>query len=160
MEKVMNALKVFGQMPPRFIAGMAVHVVPDMPRMQLSVDCPVTDDFRAATNRWLAEFFGLENPLKDDVIYHDHMTKRLFCTPQTWDVLNKGIQTPEDAQNLRTYIAQAVMREQTPAPAPVLAQPAQQPAPHAPEAGLVKKEPVRKLNRRAYKQRKKKSARK
>lgn len=43
------------------IFGMKVIEAPRKPKMQLSADCPVTDDFRKEMNDWLIEFFGYES---------------------------------------------------------------------------------------------------
>lgn len=48
------------------IAGYQVHVSPDMPRMQLSIDVPVSDRMREETNAWMREFFGVDNMVPDD----------------------------------------------------------------------------------------------
>lgn len=48
--------------PPLSILGLKVAVVKPQPKMQLSHDCPVTDDFRKEMNQWMIEFFGYQEP--------------------------------------------------------------------------------------------------
>lgn len=53
-----------------------------IPKMQLSDDCPVTDDFRKEMNAWLIEFFGYREPIIPlDTIYM--AGNRLIMRPET-----------------------------------------------------------------------------
>lgn len=36
------------------------NVLTQVPRMQLSADCPVTPAYRAETNEWMRQFFGVK----------------------------------------------------------------------------------------------------
>lgn len=71
--------------------GITFQVVPDRPKMQLSADCPVTDDYRADTNAWMIRFFGTWNPLKDDEVIEVNCDalgmaggRRMMCNPRTY----------------------------------------------------------------------------
>lgn len=50
---------------PYTLYGMAVHIVPDTPKIILSKDVPVSEDFRIEMDRWMLEFFGITNLLDD-----------------------------------------------------------------------------------------------
>lgn len=53
-----------------------------IPKMQLSADCPVTDDFRKEMNAWLIEFFGYKDPIIPlNTIYM--AGNRLIMRPET-----------------------------------------------------------------------------
>lgn len=45
--------------------GMKVFVSPDVPKMTLSEDVPVTPEFRAYIDAWMLSFFGTRNLLND-----------------------------------------------------------------------------------------------
>lgn len=90
--------------PPMFIGGIALYVHPDHPRMQLSPDCPVTDDFRKETNEWMREFFGVENVLKDGAIYIDQATKRHYCTPRTFETFKQAEKVQQAAEEFNDSI--------------------------------------------------------
>ena len=51
--------------PTMTLYGLKVILSPDRPKMQLSKDCPVTDDFRKEINAWMVEFFGTTNIIPD-----------------------------------------------------------------------------------------------
>lgn len=48
--------------------GRKVYVIPDRPKMILSPELPVTEEFRADFNAWLLSFFGTECFISDDEI--------------------------------------------------------------------------------------------
>lgn len=54
--------------PQRF-NGLPVHIVPDIPKMRLAEDCPVSDTFRAEVNQWMVEFFGTTNIMSDGTVH-------------------------------------------------------------------------------------------
>jgi hypothetical protein len=61
--------------------GYDVIVTPDLPKMQLSEDCPVTPAFRAEINQWMIEFFGITNIVPDgQVIPNGHS---IYVNPRT-----------------------------------------------------------------------------
>lgn len=49
-------------MTPQIFNGMRVTVAPmrEVPRRQLSTNVPLSDEFRAAMNAWLRDFFGVD----------------------------------------------------------------------------------------------------
>lgn len=65
--------------------GTKVFISHDIPKMQLSKDCPVTDDFRAEMNAWMRTFFGVTNLLEDGECLHDQLNNTLHMNPRTWD---------------------------------------------------------------------------
>lgn len=82
--------------------GVTFQIVPDRPKMQLSPDCPVTDDYRADTNAWMARFFGMWNPLEDNKVFEVNfdplgMTggRRLICNPRTYAKIEPLIRQEE-----------------------------------------------------------------
>jgi hypothetical protein len=48
--------------------GFDIIVTPDIPKMQLSEDCPVTPELRIEVNLWMIEFFGTTNIVPDGQI--------------------------------------------------------------------------------------------
>jgi hypothetical protein len=74
--------------------GIRVFVSPDVPKMQLSKDCPVTDDYRADTNAWMIRFFGTTNLLKDGEfyrIYEGTVDDQIICNPRTYAKLQEAL---------------------------------------------------------------------
>lgn len=65
--------------------GTKVFISHDIPKMRLSEDCPVTDDFRAEMNAWMRDFFGVTNLLEDGQCLHDWLNNTLHMNPRTWD---------------------------------------------------------------------------
>ena len=53
------------------------------PKMQLSADCPVTDDFRAETNQWMAEFFGMHPDIPNGYLIFDDAHKIAYGSIDT-----------------------------------------------------------------------------
>ncbi|MGC4396003.1 hypothetical protein [Hydrogenophaga sp. T2] len=49
--------------------GVKVVVSPDLPKMVLSQDVPVTDEFRREIDAWMLDFFGTWNMLPDGECY-------------------------------------------------------------------------------------------
>lgn len=82
--------------------GVTFQVVPDRPKMQLSADCPVTDDYRADTNAWMIRFFGMVNPMKDDEVIEVNFDavgigggRRLMCNPRTYAKIEPMVRLAE-----------------------------------------------------------------
>lgn len=69
------------------IMGINIYVVPDQVKMQLSPDCPVTEDFRKEINAWMVEFFGFGNLIKDGDIWKS--PEALYTNPRTFFNLKK-----------------------------------------------------------------------
>lgn len=67
-----------------FLLGFQVIVSPDRPKMQLSKDCPVTDDFRREINMWMLSFFGTTNLVPDGqyIVLQEH--KQVVMNPRTY----------------------------------------------------------------------------
>lgn len=101
--------------PPVFLGGVALYVLPDTPRMQLSPECPVTEDFRAEMNAWMVDFFGTTNVLRDGHIYIDMGTKRHYCNPRTLAALQSAEKVASQVQQQRAQAA-AQKAKQPPAP--------------------------------------------
>ncbi len=74
-----------------------VTVSPDVPKIQISEDCPLTDVFRAEMNAWCLSFFGTTNSVADnEVIVVGGST--LVVSPRTFNRLSK-----EFVLDKRTY---------------------------------------------------------
>lgn len=71
--------------------GLQVNVTEDRPRMQLSEDCPVTEEFRAETNAWMVSFFGTTNTIPDGIVYQNTTTFQLFCNPRTATLIRRAV---------------------------------------------------------------------
>jgi hypothetical protein len=71
------------------IVGMKVVMVPSKPRMTLSGKVPVTPEFRAEINVWMAEFFGYESVIEDDKIIVDKANNTIFVNERTYHQLRK-----------------------------------------------------------------------
>lgn len=50
---------------PLTFYGMRIVITQDRPKMQLSEDCPVTPEFRVEMNKWMLDFFGVDNLVPD-----------------------------------------------------------------------------------------------
>lgn len=70
--------------------GLRVVVHPDVPKMQLSLDCPVTDEYRKDTNAWMIRFFGMTNLISNGSVYR--MGDTLTMNPRTWEQIKKAVQ--------------------------------------------------------------------
>lgn len=64
------------------IGGARVYVTPDLPKMKLSPECPVTPDFRVEMDAWLLSFFGVSNTVPDGQGYQ--LFGDLYMNPRTW----------------------------------------------------------------------------
>lgn len=82
---------------PLLCAPFNVVVSPDVPKIQISEDCPLTDVFRAEMNAWCLSFFGTTNSVADnEVIVVGGST--LVVSPRTFNRLSK-----EFVLDKRTY---------------------------------------------------------
>ena len=63
------------------IFGIKIYVTADLPKMQLSDDCPVTPKFRIEINAWMIEFFGYTNVIPDGQMFKSNGC--LFMNPRT-----------------------------------------------------------------------------
>jgi hypothetical protein len=68
-------------------AGIDIHVRPDHPKRQLPEDMLLSPVFRAEFNRWLAEFFGMDNLIKDGEAIQ--AGPRVFMNPRTYRALSR-----------------------------------------------------------------------
>jgi len=70
----------------RLICGLLVLVSPDVPKLQLSDDVPVTPAFRAEMNDWMRSFFGVTNLVQDDQVFvvgdKMHVNPRMYARLQ------------------------------------------------------------------------------
>lgn len=83
----MNGLCMSRQPAVGHFEGVPVYVSPlleEMPRMTLSEKVPVTAEFRAKTNAWMLEFFGVEH-----VILKLVNPTTLVVGEKTWQQLRK-----------------------------------------------------------------------
>lgn len=76
-------------MAPDLLYGLRVVVHPDVPKMQLSLDCPVTDEYRKDTNAWMIRFFGMTNLIPDGSVYRVGDT--LTMNQRTWGQIKKAV---------------------------------------------------------------------
>jgi len=65
------------------IFGNLVYVTSDVPKMKLSADCPVSQEFRIEMDAWLLEFFGTSNVFEDGKVVETahalHMNPRTLA---------------------------------------------------------------------------------
>lgn len=64
-----------------------VYIKDDVPKVQLSEDCPVTDSFRLETNLWLRNFFGLKPAIPDGEV--QVAGNRWYANPRTYVTLKE-----------------------------------------------------------------------
>lgn len=65
--------------------GYNIIVTPDVPKMKLSADCPVTPTFRAEIDAWMFEFFGAANLIEDGQMIADG--QNIYVNPRTFSML-------------------------------------------------------------------------
>jgi hypothetical protein len=75
---------------PGTLYGCKIFVSPDRPKMQLSPDCPVTDDFRAEINAWMIEFFGVTNLIPDGHYIQMKGRGEIHMNPRTYAEFEKA----------------------------------------------------------------------
>lgn len=65
---------------------VAIIVVPDQPKFQISPECPLTPEFRAEMNAWCLSFFGTTNYIADGEIISSNTTfgKFMYANPRTY----------------------------------------------------------------------------
>lgn len=65
---------------------VAIIVVPDQPKFQISSDCPLTPEFRAEMNAWCLSFFGTTNYIPDGQVISSTTDggKFLYANPRTY----------------------------------------------------------------------------
>lgn len=65
---------------------IAIRISPDIPKFQISLDCPLTDDFRKEMNAWCISFFGTTNLVEDNQAYRfqDGGFTVLLVNPRTY----------------------------------------------------------------------------
>lgn len=71
--------------------GYTIRVSPDFPKMQLSIDCPVTPEFREETNAWMIRFFGMDNLIPDGEVYVMETLRIIQMNPRTYDRLQRDL---------------------------------------------------------------------
>lgn len=65
--------------------GFDIIVTPDLPKMQLSEDCPVTPALRIEMNLWMIDFFGTTNIVPDGQIITSG--RSIYVNPRTRNML-------------------------------------------------------------------------
>lgn len=73
---------------PLLCAPFNVVVSPDLPKIQISNDCPLSDDFRAEMNAWCLSFFGTANIVSDTEVLVVGV-RTLMVNPRTFKRLIK-----------------------------------------------------------------------
>ncbi len=69
---------------PEVFKGLHVVVSPDVPKMQLSEECPVSDEFRTEMNAWMLQFFGVTNHVEDGQVFHMPHINQIIVNPRTY----------------------------------------------------------------------------
>jgi len=65
------------------LADYNLCIVDDVPKMQLSEDCPVTPEFRKSMNAWMREFFGVDCVVPDDMLFIERETEIIYVNLRT-----------------------------------------------------------------------------
>ena len=69
---------------PQTLFGMRIQISPDVPKMTLSKDVPVSPEFRVEIDKWMLGFFGTTNIVPDGqalVMHHMNcvvMNERMY----------------------------------------------------------------------------------
>lgn len=71
--------------------GYYVRVSADFPKMQLSIDCPVTPEFRDETNAWMIRFFGMDNLIPDGEVFIMETLRIIQMNPRTYARLERDL---------------------------------------------------------------------
>lgn len=80
-------------MAPDLLYGLRVLVHPDVPKTQLSLDCPVIDEYRKDTNAWMIRFFGMANLIPDGSVYRTGNT--LTMNQRTWEQIKRVVRNEQ-----------------------------------------------------------------
>jgi hypothetical protein len=72
---------------PDSLMGYHVCVVKPFPRMQLATNVPVTAEFRAEINAWMAGFFGYDCLLKSGQTMVSELNKTIYVTQEDYNKL-------------------------------------------------------------------------
>lgn len=82
--------------PVGTIYGLPVVLSPDnVPKMQLSEDCPVTPEFRIEMNQWMREFFGCRSLVNDGQVlrfFPESPSEYLMMNRRTWKKLRDHLE--------------------------------------------------------------------
>jgi hypothetical protein len=84
---------------PQKLYGFDVYVTPDTPKMQLSLECPVSPDVRVYINAWMREFFGTTNLIEDGAYIVQEAVRKIWTNPRTYERL-KAAAKPVDDRHL------------------------------------------------------------
>ena len=69
------------------LSGFRVVEANSWPKMQLSKDCPVTDDFRVEMNDWMRDFFGVDCLVPRWQMILDKLNRVLYVHPADLPIL-------------------------------------------------------------------------
>lgn len=69
------------------VCGIPIHISPDWPRLTLSKDVPVTDEFRKDFDAWALGFFGAYNLLEDGQWINVRNGQAILMNPRTFEQL-------------------------------------------------------------------------
>lgn len=75
---------------PGSLMGYRVCVVKPFPRMQLTANVPVTAEFRAEMNAWMAVFFGYDCVLKSGQTMVSELNKTIYVTQEDYNKLRSA----------------------------------------------------------------------
>mgnify|MGYP000169641072 CR=1 FL=1 len=71
--------------PGLTLNGMNVCIREPRPKMTLSEQVPVTDEFRASINAWMLEFFGTD----EDLVFIMEPINTIFMSSRNWAEIRK-----------------------------------------------------------------------
>jgi hypothetical protein len=71
--------------------GMKVVIAGSHPRMTLSEKVPVTPEFRAEINAWIAGFFGYKSVIEDGQVIVDRINNTIYCNEHQYQTLRSAL---------------------------------------------------------------------
>lgn len=77
--------------PPLQILGFRLVVTHRIPKLQLSPDCPVSDEVRKETNAWMIKFFGMKDVIEDSMVMVDHNNRRAYVNALTFNNIKNRV---------------------------------------------------------------------
>ena len=76
--------------PPK-IYGADIKVAGTFPKMQLSKEVEVTEEFRERFNEWLAGFFGYDCLVPQGEVIYDKINHVYYVHPANYEELKKAL---------------------------------------------------------------------
>jgi hypothetical protein len=68
--------------PPFVLNGYSIVAGQTYPKMQLSEKVPVTPEFRAEINAWMADFFGYACVVPEGQVFFLKLERTIICHPK------------------------------------------------------------------------------